>query len=300
MKSSFENNSLNYLSYLRTTKNLSDNSIRAYTHDLGIFRSYLETGNLSFENLDSKKVRAFVGTLGKKKLKESSINRIISSIKSFYKYCIRYDILDINPFSHVRSLSNSRKIPDVLSFAEISKMIEFADNSYLGIRDKVILEMLYSTGCRVSELTELKVRNVDLIKRMALVSGKGVKERWVFLTRGTADELSSYLPLRKKYFNDSGKQENGNLVLNSNGKSISTRGVRYIIDKYIKATGVTKHVSPHTFRHTFATHMLNNGAGIRIVQDMLGHSSISTTQVYTHVGMDRLKDVYRVAHPHGQ
>ncbi len=300
MIDTFEKNRVNYLSYLRTAKNLSDNSIRAYTHDLEVFSSFLDAEKLNFADLDSKKVRNFVGNLGRKKLKESSINRIISSIKSFYKYCIRYDILKINPFSHVRSISNSRKIPDVLSFAEIGKMIETADNSFLGIRDKVILEMLYSTGCRVSELTELKVKDIDINKRMALVNGKGGKQRWVFLTKGTADELSSYLPLRAQYYNDSGKSENGSLVLNRNGKSISTRGIRYIIDKYIRAIGVTKHVSPHTFRHTFATHMLNNGAGIRIVQDMLGHSSISTTQVYTHIGMDRLKDVYRVAHPHGQ
>lgn len=300
MKLTFEETRSNYLNYLRTTRNLSDNSIRAYTHDLELFEEFLDIESLSFECLKSRSVRSFVAGLGKNKLKESSINRVISSIKSFYKYCIRYDILDINPFTHVRSISNARKIPDVLSFSEIRQMIELTDNTFSGIRDKVILELLYSTGCRVSELTGLKVKDIDLKKRMALVHGKGGKARWVFLTKGTADELTSYFPLRKKYIIKTGSPDDGSLILNIKGDTLSTRGVRYIINKYIKAIGVSKHVSPHTFRHTFATHMLNNGAGIRIVQEMLGHSSIATTQVYTHIGIDRLKDVYRTAHPHGQ
>ena len=300
MKESFRKNKTDYLNYLHTVRNLSDNSIRAYTHDLDIFSAYLDTESLSFNNLGSKKVRSFVADLSRKKLKDSSINRIISSIKSFYKYCVRYDVLDINPFSHVRSISNNRKIPDVLSFAEINNMIELTGNSFYGIRDRVILEMLYSTGCRVSELTGLKVEDIDLKKRMALVHGKGRKARWVFLTRGTADELASYLPVRKNYINKSIGLESVNLIINRNGNSISVRGIHYLIEKYTRAVGVSKHVSPHTFRHTFATHMLNSGAGIRIVQEMLGHSSIATTQLYTHVGMDRLKDVYRGAHPHGR
>ena len=300
MIKTFKENRSNYLNYLSVTRNLSDNSIRAYTHDLELFAEFLDTETLSFDNLESVNVRSFVGSLGRKKLMESSINRVISSIKSFYKYCIRYDVMDINPFAHVRSISNARKIPDVLSFTEIRNMIDRTDNSFTGIRDRVILELLYSTGCRVSELTGMKVKDIDLKKRMALVYGKGSKSRWVFLTRGTSDELASYLPLRSKYKIKSGSHEDGLLILNSKGDCLSSRGVRYIINKYIQAIGVTKHVSPHTFRHTFATHMLNNGAGIRIVQEMLGHSSIATTQIYTHVGLDRLKDVYRTAHPHGQ
>ena len=300
METDFSKNRSNYLSYLCSVRKLSDNSIRAYTYDLKLLEDFLKSEKLDFENLESKKVRSFVGSLGRKKLSEASINRVISSIKSFYKYCIRYDILEINPFAHVRSISNTRKIPDVLSFAEIGKMIDLTDNTFLGIRDRVILELLYSTGCRVSELTRLKVKDIDLKKRMALVYGKGGKERWVFLTRGTAEELISYLPLREKYKLKSGSYEEGFLLLNIKGGFLSVRGVRYIINKYIHAIGVEKHVSPHTFRHTFATHMLNNGAGIRVVQELLGHSSIATTQVYTHVGMDRLKDVYRAAHPHGR
>lgn len=300
MEINFSENRSNYLSYLCTVRKLSDNSIRAYTYDLKLLEDFLISEKLDFTNLESKKVRSFVGRLGRKKLSESSINRVISSVKSFYKYCIRYDILEINPFAHVRSISNTRKIPDVLSFAEIGKMIKLTDNTFSGIRDRVILELLYSTGCRVSELTGLKVKDINLKKRMAIVQGKGGKERWVFLTRGTAEELVSYLPLRKKYKLKSGSCEDGYLLLNIKGGCLSVRGVRYIINKYIQAIGVTKHVSPHTFRHTFATHMLNNGAGIRVVQEMLGHSSIATTQVYTHVGMDRLKDVYRAAHPHGR
>ncbi|MCK5198321.1 MAG: tyrosine recombinase [Spirochaetales bacterium] len=296
----FEVHKMNYLNYLVAVRNLSDNSIRAYRHDLEMFSQFLDSENLSFDNLTSQNVRSFIGGLDRQKLKESSINRGISSLKSFYKYCIRYDILEINPFSHVRSISGHRNIPDVLSFNEIDMMLKMTDNTFLGIRDRVILELLYSTGCRVSELTAMQVKDLDLKKRMVLVHGKGGKSRWVFLTRGASEEVLLYLPLRKMHINKSGPSELTSLILNRNGDGISSRGIRFIIDKHIRAIGTSKHVSPHTFRHTFATHLLNNGAGIRVVQEMLGHSSISTTQVYTHVGIDRLKDVYREAHPHGR
>lgn len=300
MGNTFEVHKMNYLNYLISIRNLSNNSIRAYRHDLEMFGDFLDSEKLSFDNLKTQNVRRFVGSLGNQNLKESSINRVISSLKSFYKYCVKYDIIDINPFSHVRSISGHRKIPDVLSFAEIDKMIKMTDNTFAGIRDRMILELLYSTGCRVSELTGMNVEDVNLKKRMILVHGKGGKSRWVFLTRGASDDVSLYLPLRKKYVNGSASAKVSSLVLNRCGNGISERGIRFIIEKYIRAIGVDKHVSPHTFRHTFATHLLNNGAGIRVVQEMLGHSSISTTQVYTHVGIDRLKDVYREAHPHGR
>lgn len=300
MENGFEVHKMNYLNYLIAVRNLSDNSIRAYKHDLDMFSVFLDSGDLSFDNLKPLNVRSFVGSLGRQKLKESSINREISSLKNFYKYCIKYNILEINPFSHVRCFGGSRKIPDVLSFTEIDMMLKMTDNTFIGIRDRVILELLYSTGCRVSELTGMKVEDIDLRKRMVLVHGKGGKSRWVFLTKGASEEVFLYLPIRKKHLNKSASSKATGLLLNRNGNGISSRGIRFIIDKYIRAIGVNKRVSPHTFRHTFATHLLNNGAGIRIVQEMLGHSSISTTQVYTHVGIDRLKDVYRSAHPHGR
>ena len=300
MGKSFHICKLDYLEYLGSTRNFSVNSIRAYSHDLSILADFLHTENLDFRTLNSRNVRAFAGSLNRRALKESSVNRIISSIKSFYKYCIKYDNMENNAFLHVRSISSTRKIPDILSFTEINKMIELTGNTFLGIRDRVILEMLYSTGCRVSELVFLKVSDIKIKKRMALVYGKGGKSRWVFLTRRTADVLSSYLVLRKAKIAGSSHNEDFMLILNRNGAGISARGIRFIINKYINAIGINKHISPHTFRHTFATHMLNNGAGIRVVQEMLGHSSIATTQVYTHIGIDKLKDVYRVSHPHGR
>ncbi len=300
MNNTFEVHKMNYLNYLVAVRNLSDNSIRAYRHDLEMFDDFLDSEKLSFDNPGPRNVRSFIGNLARKNLTESSINRVISSLKNFYKYCVKYDILKVNPFSHVRSISGRRKIPDVLSFNEIDMMIKMTRNDFAGIRDRVILELLYSTGCRVSELADMKVKDLDLKKRMALVNGKGGKSRWVFLTKGTAEEVMLYLPLRKRHLNNSVSSEVTSLILNMKGNGISSRGIRFILDKYIRAIGVNKHVSPHTFRHTFATDLLNNGAGIRAVQAMLGHSSISTTQVYTHVGIDRLKDVYRAAHPHGR
>ncbi len=297
MENIFEAHKKNYLDYLVTVRNLSDDSIRAYRHDLKTFGMFLDSENLNFDTLSSHNVRRFVGVLSKQKLKESSINRCISSLKNFYKYCVKYDILEINPFSHVRSISAHRKIPDVLSFNEIDRMIKMTDNTFPGIRDRVILELLYSTGCRVSELTGMKVRDLDLKKRMILVHGKGSKSRWVFLTRGASEELSLYLPLRKKHLNSTVSSDSTGLILNMNGRGISTRGIRFIVDKHISAIGVGKRVSPHTFRHTFATHLLNNGAGIRAVQEMLGHSDISTTQIYTHVSVERLSQAHKQFHP---
>ena len=289
-----------YLNYLLSIRNLSVNSLRAYGHDLELLGSYLELRDLDFTELKSRDVRSFVGELNKRNLKESSINRVISSMKSFYKYCIRYDILTVNPFSSVRSLTNTRKIPDILTFIEIDMMLKMTDSSFSGIRDRMILELLYSTGCRVSELAGMGTKDIDLKKRMILVNGKGEKSRWVFLTRGSAESVAVYLPLRKNHLKDAEAGNPDALILNRKGVGISERGIRFIVEKYINAIGVDKHVSPHTFRHTFATHLLNNGAGIREVQEMLGHSSISTTQVYTHVGIDRLKSAYRAAHPHGR
>ncbi len=300
MDTAFSEKRDDYLNYLLSVRNLSGNSLRAYSHDLALFESYLELNNLEFTKISSKDVRSFVGELNSRSLKESSINRAISTMKSFYKYCVRYDIVDLNPFSYVRSLSNTRKIPDILTFIEIDMMLKMTDSTFSGFRDRMILELLYSTGCRVSELTGIGVKDIDLKKRMILVNGKGDKSRWVFLTRSSAEAVAAYLPLRKSCLEKSGKYSGNALILNRKGTGISERGIRFIVEKYINAIGVDKHVSPHTFRHTFATHLLNNGAGIRVVQEMLGHSSISTTQVYTHVGIDRLKSVYRAAHPHGQ
>lgn len=300
MDNTFEVHKINYLNYLVTVRNLSDNSIRAYRHDLEMFSIFLDSEDFNFDTLGSQNVRSFIGGLSRQKLKESSISRCISSLKNFYRYCIKYDILEINPFSHVRSIGGHRRIPDVLSFTEIDRMIKMTDNTFTGIRDRIILELLYSTGCRVSELVGMRVKDLDLKKRMILVCGKGGKSRWVFLTKGAAEELLLYLPVRKKHVNKSLSSEADMLVLNRNGNGITSRGIHFIVNKYIKAIGVGKHVSPHTFRHTFATHLLNNGACIRVVQEMLGHSSISTTQVYTHLSIDRLKDVYREAHPHGR
>ncbi|MCF6335455.1 MAG: tyrosine recombinase [Spirochaetales bacterium] len=289
-----------YLNYLLSIRNLSPNSLRAYRHDLELFESYLELNDREFREINSREVRAFVGELNRRNLKESSINRVISSIKSFYKYCVRYEFISSNPFASVRSLSNTRKIPDILTFIEIDMMLKMTDSTFTGIRDRMILELLYSTGCRVSELTGIGLKEIDLEKRMILVRGKGGKSRWVFLTRSSAESITDYLPLRKNNLAGQGENIKDTLILNKKGFGISERGIRFIVEKYINAIGVDKHVSPHTFRHTFATHLLNNGAGIRVVQEMLGHSSISTTQIYTHVGIDRLKGVYRAAHPHGR
>lgn len=289
-----------YLAYLEGVRNLSAATVKAYRKDLTLYEKFLEEEHLLFTEMDTGKARSFVALLKEKKLKESSINRILSSVKGFYNYCIRFDIYSYNPFEYIRTISNSRKLPDIFSTEEIKTLLSLPDTSVFGIRDKVIIELFYSTGCRIAELAEMNVLDINFSKGSILVRGKGRKERYVFLAGTTITLIKKYLFLRQSIIKPLNTDAAAALILNQHGERITVRGIRFILDKYIELLGSGKHVSPHSFRHSFATHLLDNGADLRIVQELLGHSSISTTQIYTHVGIERLKAVYKTAHPHGR
>ena len=289
-----------YLSYLQGVRNLSSATIQAYKRDLALFTAYLDETHRTVHDVDHRCARYFVSYLKKKNLKDTSINRILSSVKGLYNFYIRFEGASYSPFEHIRSINTSRILPDVFSPEEIEKLLSMPDDTPYGIRDKVLMEIFYSTGCRIAELAGMNVLDVNLNKGSVLVRGKGRKERFVFLADATVALLRIYVRLRQNMVKPLCVDASAALILNQHGERITVRGLRCVLEKYLQQLPGGKRVSPHSFRHSFATHLLDNGADLRIVQELLGHASIATTQIYTHVGIERLKTVYKNTHPHGK
>ncbi len=289
-----------YIHYLESVRGLSGNSVRAYRNDLTRFEHFIEERDLEWTQLRSAEVRAFVGTLHRENLSGSSINRALSAVKGLFRYAVQFEITPTDPFEQIKSRSGGRKLPQVLSGTEVEKLLNMPDDSINGARDRALLEVLYSTGCRVAELSAMDTKDVQRGKKSIRVLGKGNKERYVYIGRPARSALKYYLDMRREYLKQNSLADTPALFINLRGNRLSTRGIALIISKYMQRSGISKKVSPHTFRHSFATHLLDQGADIRMVQEMLGHSSVSTTQIYTHVGLEKLKKIYREAHPHGK
>ncbi|HZG79681.1 MAG TPA: tyrosine recombinase, partial [Brevibacillus sp.] len=235
--------------------------------------------------------------LAKKGLSRRSIARKLSSLRSLCRFLMREGQLEQNPFQLVSTPKMEKKLPSFLYPQEVQAFFDLPDmTTPLGIRDRLIFELLYASGMRVSELVMLTIQDVNPSMGVALVYGKGAKERYVPIGSYACDILRQYLEYgRDKLM--AGKEDHGRLIVNYRGEPLSDRSVRRIVDKYVETYALHLRVSPHTFRHTFATHMLNGGADLRVVQELLGHVNISTTQVYTHVTKERLRHVYDTAHP---
>lgn len=280
-----------FINYIEIEKNYSAHTCKNYRRDLEEFRDFLEkSGAEDIQNIDYFVLRKYLSFLNKKKLGKRTISRKISTLKSFFKLLLREKALKSNPASSLIYPRLDKPLPKFLTEAQVLKVLELPDTKkVLGLRDKAILEFLYSTGARVSEAVSLKKEDVDLIGGTVKVVGKGRKERLLPLGEPAVASLRDYLKKR----NDNQKA----LFLNKNGKPLGDRGVRSILSSYIKKAAFLFKVSPHMFRHSFATHLLDHGADLRSVQELLGHSSISTTQVYTHVSLDSLKKVYQKTHP---
>src|SRR6056297_934881 len=289
-----------YINYLESVRGLSAHSIRAYRTDLARFEGFITEGASNWRQLKPADVRAFVGGLHRENLSGSSINRALSAVKGLYHYAVQFEITTVDPFEHIKSSSSGRKLPQVLSGTEVDKLLALPDDSFNGSRDRALLELLYSTGCRVAEVSAMDISDVQRGRKSIRVLGKGNKERYVYVGRPAQAALSYYLDMRGQYVTRNSLDEAGALFINLKGTRLTARGMALIINKYMQRSGISKKVSPHTFRHSFATHLLDQGADIRMVQEMLGHSSVSTTQIYTHVGLEKLKKVYREAHPHGK
>lgn len=279
----------NYLS----NKNYSKHTILNYKEDLDQFSLFLK--DKSIYTVDYEYIRGYMRFLYEKKYSSKTIGRHISSLKSFFKYLMKNEIISNNPMLLISNPKTEKKLPNYINYNDLETLLSIPDqNDILGLRNSLILELLYSCGVRVSELVNIKISDIDFGNNRILITGKGNKERFVLYGKVCNNLLNRYMKeSRKKLL----KEENDYLLLNKFGNKITDRAIRMIIDDIVKQSSLKLNISPHTLRHTFATHLLNEGADLKIVQELLGHENISTTGIYTHVSNERLRRVYLDAHP---
>ena len=285
-----------FLKYLKAEKNYSPNTLEAYSHDLRHFFSFISGSKL--EDVDLPLLRKYLALLKENNLSKRTMARRAASLRSFFKFLIREGHLKKNPMAPMRNPKLEKKLPMVLDENEVTKLLESPENDLAGRRDRAILETIYSSGLRVSELVGLNLDRVDFIGGVCRVMGKGSKERLCPMGDKALRSIRSYLEIRNK--KTAKKNEKALFLSHSphgNGGRITARSVCRILHKYIVKTSRLENVSPHTLRHSFATHLLNRGADLRAVQELLGHANLSTTQIYTHVSTARLKEAYDKAHP---
>ena len=284
-----------YLEYLEYQKHYSHYTVDSYKEDLEEFFSYLKKEELSYLKLEYSDIRLYLMYLkDEKNLKASSIDRHLSSLRGYYEYLEKENKIKSNVFSFIRGPKKEKILPHYFEYNEIEELFSINDmNTPLGVRNQLILELLYGTGVRVSELVNIKVTDINKEQRKIKIFGKGSKDRYVLYGDYANDVLDKYLKEVYKVL----KKHDNYLILNSHGNKITPRGVAYLLDEMIKKTSIHKNISPHMLRHTFATHLLNEGCDILSVQELLGHESLSSTQVYKHVYKERLKEVYDKTFP---
>lgn len=293
-----------FINYLKLEKSLSDNTINSYLYDLKLFTEYLEseTGVKSFKEINEKSLIEFISFVGnkinkrKKIYSEKSVYRIISVLKSFFKYLVIEDLLTDNPAENLDSPKVSRMLPAVLSIDEVNKILDSVElKEKFGLRDRAVMETMYASGLRVSEVINLDIGNVFFNDGFLRIFGKGSKERIVPIGKTALGYVEKYYNEER---NEVKNKDSYNFVfLNFRGKKMSRMAIWNIIRKYSSIAGIKKEIHPHTLRHTFATHLLEGGADIRIIQEMLGHSDISTTQIYTHIDKEYLIEIHKTFHP---
>ena len=289
-----------FKNYLKLERSLSDNSIDAYLLDIRKLTSFISENygtSLSIENINVSIIESFIKYLFKSESSTYSQARIVSGLKSFFNYLLLEEKIDINPMELIDAPKLVRKLPETLSIQEIEIIINAVDlDSKEGMRNKAILETLYSCGLRVSELVNLKVQNLFLDIGFIKVLGKGMKERLVPIGTKAAECISIYMKEYRTNLNISEGFE-GYLFVNRRGKNLTRNMIFIIVKDLVKKAGLNKNISPHTFRHSFATHLIEGGADLRAVQEMLGHESITTTEIYTHLNKNYLKEVVNKFHP---
>ncbi len=290
-----------FMLFLQIEKNASLHTVNSYRNDLSsffIFMSDTYAKDVSFASLTSLEIRSYLVYLNEQGYAKRTIARKISALRSFCRYLLREGKIDKNPFVKVKTPKLEKKLPVFLEMVEIEQLFSLQADDELGRRDSAVLELLYATGCRVSELVAVSLLQVDFSNRYVLLLGKGDKERIVPMTNRAVTVLQDYITKTRSVLLQRYKvRDHGKLFINNRGGQLTDRSVRRIIDKYINLMAVYKKISPHSIRHTFATHLLDNGADLRSVQEMLGHSSLSTTQIYTHITTERMKQVYNNSHP---
>jgi integrase/recombinase XerC len=288
-----------FTEYLQIEKNASPYTVEYYNHDLEEFFTFVnQEGIGTLQEVDQRFVRVFLTTLYERKLTRKSVSRKISSIRSFFKFLEREGVIETNAFMLITLPKAPKPIPGFLYEEEMVKLFESNDTSNpLGQRNQAILETLYGTGIRVSECQNLRLKDIDFSIGTLLVKGKGNKERYVPFGSFAEKALQLYIQDGRKQLLEKTGASTEAVFLNSRGNPITTRGIRVVLNKMVENAALTIRVHPHKLRHTFATHMLNEGADLRTVQELLGHESLSSTQVYTHVSKDHLRNIYLNSHP---
>lgn len=288
-----EENIIKFLKYLKIEKNYSNHTIINYGKDLKIFLNFLEENNINnYKKIDYQLIRKFLEFLYDENYEKKTIARHISSLRSFFKYLIKENIIKENPMILISNPKLDKKLPKYLYSEQIEQILSIPDKTTpLGMRDLTILELLYSTGVRVSELVNIKIEDIDFNERTIKILGKGNKERIVLYSKVLSNYLTDYLEKRNTF-----NPNHSYLFINKFGNKLTDRGVRLIIDNILKKGMIDYHISPHMIRHTFATHLLDNGADLKCVQELLGHKNLSTTQIYTHISDEHLRQVYLNTH----
>ena len=296
-----EEATLEFLNYLSAVKGYSDNTIESYRNDILEFQAFLKTERMASSILRIRQTipSNYVSYLSRQLLKTSSIHRKVSSLTSFYNYFLAQGIVKENYFLSVETPKMPKRIPKDIKNEEILMLLEACDmNSKLCYRNYCLLSCLYACGIRVSELCNMQIKDIDFNERIIRIHGKGSKEREVFITPTLSEHLKHYISTyRVELLYNSKDLENRNVFLNKNGTSLTRVGVRKILEKMVENAGEHFHISPHMIRHSFATELLNNGFDIRSVQELLGHESLSTTQIYASVDYERMNKEYLLSHP---
>ncbi len=291
-----------FYTYLQVERNVSELTLAAYRQDLAEFAEFLATAQNTEPaaadpgRADVRQLRRFMAGLQQRGLSRSSASRKLSALRSFYKFLNREGHVDVNPAALVDYPKKEKRLPGFLYLPEMETLLEAPDTSWMGMRDRAMLELLYGCGLRIAELAALDLGSLDRSLRLLHVFGKGAKERIVPVGKTALAVLDKYLCLRDLEFPGNNRPTDA-VFLNRFGKRISVRGIRGRVDHYIHLLALRENISPHSLRHSFATHLLEAGADIRTVQELLGHASLSTTQVYTHVSKAKLREVYEESHP---
>jgi integrase/recombinase XerC len=303
-----------FLDYLKLERHFSDYTVKSYGADLIQFGQFLsgEIGSTaqsqsfpSDMSLDDRQlktepltIREFLAYLYGQNYTKSTTARKLATLRSFYKFLIRRGVVSVNPLSTIRTPKQEKRLPKTLDLEQVQKLLDApGDGDLLSARDKAMLEILYSSGIRVSELVELEMQDLDLQEGVLRVKGKGRKDRLTPIGSQAIKAIQRYFDLRQQDARCQQSNAQQRVFLNKHGQPLSTRSVRRKLDKYLVSAGLDPGISPHTLRHSFATHLLNNGADLRSVQELLGHQSLSTTQIYTHLTTSRMKEAYDAAHP---
>jgi len=281
-----------FIDYIENQKNYSKNTVKSYKEDLDQFYRFLKEEKIDdFGKVEYDNLLKFIGKLKSSNYKEKTIARKVASLKSFYKFLSSRKYINKNPCLLLTSPKVPEKLPNFLTYDEITKLLNISGkNNWQFLRDRAILELLYSTGIRVGEIANLRIDDINFVEEVIKVRGKGKKERIVPFGKYALNCLIEYIEKRPN------KKEKY-LFLNKYGKRLTERSIERIVKKYSLISGINKRVTPHTLRHTFATHLLDRGADLRTVQELLGHERITTTQIYTHLTVEKLKEIYDKFHP---